>query len=329
MTKILLRLDAGAAGLGHAVRTSGLLALLDPRPEIVLAGQGEGLEAWFPGIRRLDCAGPEALVELCRSERPDALLFDLPRYEMDLFDALRDTGVPSICVDDWGGEVAADLVINGTVIDAYHRYPRVADTATILAGGRYTLIRPAFGQTPWSDPDDAGLVIVIGSGERARDWAHLLLDGDRAGWGPLTMIVGNAFPSRADFTASAARRGIEVRSGLDAARLAACLSRAALSLITGGMVVYEAMAVGVPAVVFPQLDNLVVEAEFLAAAGCIADLGPEGGMSWPVVSRTVSALLADRERRREMSRRQRAMVDGRGMERAAQAISRFLAERRP
>ena len=329
MTKILLRLDAGAAGLGHAVRTSGLLALLDPRPEIVLIGQGEGLEAWFPGLRRLNCPNPETLIELCRSERPDALLLDLPRYGTTLFDAVRETGVPSICIDDWGGEVAADLVINGTVIDAYHHYPRVPADATVLAGGAYTLIRPAFGQTPWTDPDETSLVIVIGSGERARDWAHLLLDGDRAGWGPVTMIVGSAFPDRADFTASAARRGIELRSGLDAASLASCLSQASLALITGGMVVYEALAVGVPAVVFPQLDNLVIEAEFLSTAGCIVDLGYEGGMSLPTVSKSVSALLSDRDRRREMSRRQRAMVDGRGMERAAQAISRFLVERRP
>jgi spore coat polysaccharide biosynthesis predicted glycosyltransferase SpsG len=269
------------------------------------------------------------LASLCRLERPDALLLDLPCYEADVFDTLRGTGIPLICIDDWGGPIAADLVINGTVIDAYHRYPNLPAGATALTGGAYTLIRPDFGRTTWTDLDDAGIVIVVGSGQRARDWAHLLLDGDRTGWGPVTMIVGSVFPRRAAFAAAAALRGIDVRGGLDAAALAACLSQAAVTLITGGMVVYEAMAVGVPAVVFPQLDNMIVEAGFLSAAGCILDLGFDAGMSPPVIGRTIDALLADRNLRREMSRRQRAMVDGKGMERAASAISRFLAEPRP
>ncbi|HMA50113.1 MAG TPA: hypothetical protein VKP60_10195 [Magnetospirillaceae bacterium] len=327
--KILVRLDAGEAGLGHAVRTSGLLAQLDPRPEIVLAGQGDGLEAWFPEAKRLDSTGPEPLAALCRTERPDAILLDLPRYEPDLFVALRGTGIPVICIDDWGGCVEADLVINGTVIDAYHQYPRLPAGAEALTGGAYTLIRPAFGQTSWTDPDTARTVIVIGSGDRARDWAHLLIEDDHAGWGPVTMIVGNAFRERAAFAESAARRGVELRGGLDAATLAFCLSQATVALITGGMVVYEAMAVGVPSVVFPQLDNLVIEAEFLSAAGCILDLGFEGGMSMPDVATSVDTLLSDRSLRRTMSRKQNALVDGKGMERAARAISQFLAEWRP
>lgn len=320
MTKLLVRLDAGPAGLGHAVRTSGLLARLEPRPDLVLAGQGEGLDAWFPGIRRVDCASPQDLAALCRGEKPDALLFDLPSYQPALFDAAG--GIPTICVDDWGGPMPADLAINGTVIGAYHHYPQAG---RVLAGGAYTLIRPAFGDTPWSDPAEASVVGVIGSGERARDWAHLLLDADRAGWGPTTLIVGNAFPDRAGFAAAAVKRGIEVRHGLDAASMASCLARSMVALITGGMVVYEALAVGVPAVVFPQLDNMLVETEFLSGAGCIVDLGFQGGMSRPAVSQAVSALIADRTQRREMSRRQTAMVDGKGLERAAQAVSRFLA----
>lgn len=323
--KLLLRLDAGSAGLGHAVRTAGLVDLLDPHPELLLVGRGEGLAEKFPAVRRCEEVDAESFASLCRRERPDAVLVDLPRYDAEFFKNLRRAGAPIICIDDWGGDVDADLVINGTVIDGYHHYPLLSSGA-VLSGGDYTLIRPQFGRTPWKDPVQPGVVVIVGSGERATEWAWRLLDIDRSGWGRTSMIVGGAFPDREEFASQAAARQIGFHHGLSGDELANRLSEATLTLITGGMVVYEAMAVGVPSVVFPQLRNLVVEAEFLSGLGCIEDLGFEGGMDPARVSASVSGLLADSGRRKQMSKRQRSLIDGRGMERAAKAISRFLQE---
>lgn len=327
--RLVIRLDAGVVGLGHAVRVSGILAALGPAVEPVLVGEGQGLADFFPDLPLLPPGRP--LSEICRDQRADALLIDLPVYPHGFFDDLRKISTPVICIDDVGGEIDADLIVNGTILDAYHRYPAARPGATKLLGGRYTLLRAAFAATPWTCPAAASLAIVIGSGERARDWAHWLLrpeviDPD---WGPVTLVVGSAFPDPGDLSRKADTIGVTLRQGLKAPEMADLLSTSPLCLITGGMIVYEALAVGVPAVVFPQLPNLIPEADWLGERGCIEDLGYDGGFQARTLRERVSHLLADPAARDAMSHRQRDLIDGRGTERAAAAIEALISGVKP
>lgn len=327
--KLLLRLDAGhRVGLGHAVRSAALVERLGRPVELVVAGNGEALAQFFPQARLCPLGDDgDDLVRLVAAERPDAVLVDVPHLAEDAWRRLGTAGHPVIAVDDEGGAVVADLVINGTVLDSYHHYPTVATSARLLLGPDYTLLRPAFAVTPWRDPEAAAVTIVVGGGERARDWAFRLMEADHTGWGAITMVVGSAFPDRPVLAEACECQGITLRHGLDAAGLAQLLARAQVALITGGMVLYECMAVGTPAVVFPQVPNLPPEAEWFAAKGCIIDLGYEGGMDMNTVSARVGALLADRVAARRMAAKARACVDGHGLERAAAAINELLEEK--
>ena len=329
MTKLLIRLDAGPVGLGHAVRVRGVVDLIAPRPDLVLAGAGDGLEDWFPGVRRVPVGGEADFAALCEAERPDAVLIDLPAYPAGLFATLRRQSIPILCIDDVGGEVDADLIVNGTVLDQYHHYPPVPPGGVRLIGGAYTLVRPAFGASPWTAPSRPAVAIVIGSGDRARDWAFRLLSPelDRRDWGSVTMVVGAAFRDRERLAEAVREAGVVLRHGLAAPELAGLLASASVALITGGMIVYEALAVGVPMVVFPQIENLIPEAAFLAAGGMIEDLGFGGGMKLDMVQAAIAGLTGDPARQQDMSRRQRSLIDGKGMERVAAAISHFLRER--
>ncbi len=319
-----MRIDGGAVGLGHAVRSSGVVNLLGDAVDLVLVGQGAGLERWFPAVPRIDPVRP--LAEICREQAADAVLLDIPHYPPGLFAELRRTGLPLICIDDMGGAIDADLVINGTVLQDYHSYPQVPAGSTLLLGPRYALIRLDFGRIRWAPPLRPNVLIVVGSGERAREWAYwLVTEGvDGTAWGSVTMVVGAAFPDFDVIAELGAQCGISLRCGLDAGALAHLLANASVALITGGMIVYEALAVGVPAVVFPLLANMLPEARWLAERGCILGLGGEGGMEAPTVRSAVGHLLSDHRAAEDMSRRQRSLVDGGGMERAARAIARLL-----
>lgn len=321
---ILVVLEAGhAIGLGHAVRVSGILRLLGPQHQVVIAGDGAQLDVMFPTARRMPHASPAAL---CETVAPDLLLIDRPGFDRAWWQALdaaaRD--IPVVVIDDYGGEFPADLVVNGTVLDEYHRYTGLRPGAQTLCGARYALVRPQFAQQPWTDPAQRSVLIVAGGGDAARDWALQLVSATLASWGKVGMIVGAAFPDRSVLEQACVRRGVTLESGVPVERMAQALSQAALAVTTGGMIVYEAVAAGVPALVFPQMDNLVDEARWFAGHGAVTDLGPAGGMNAGTVSRAVTALLGQRAARVAMSQRQRALVDGRGMLRAAAAIARLL-----
>jgi spore coat polysaccharide biosynthesis predicted glycosyltransferase SpsG len=279
--RLLLRIDAGhQLGFGHAVRSSALVDALASKTEMVVAGDDlDALAGFFPAAR-LHSVERDTLAAILESERPDAVLVDLRRHAPDLWSALRGPGRPVIAVDDEGGELTADLVINGAVPDAYHCYPALRPGGKALTGLSYTLLRPAFGTTPWRDPEAPSVAVVVGSGERARHWAFALVGDalDRTAWGKVSMAVGAAFPDIELLRQSCDHAGVRVLSGLDAPALTDLLTRSRVALITGGMIMCEALAVGAPAIVFPQVPNLIPEATWFAARGAIRDLGFDRGM---------------------------------------------------
>lgn len=330
---ILVRLDANhQIGLAHAIRVSAILDLLEVPHRITVAGAGELIADFFPGQQLLPASveDPDAFFSLIDAIRPDLILVDHPRPGHNFWRELSVSAgdIPIVAIDDEGGEVDANLVINGTVLDQYHHYPLLRPQPSLLLGREYALIRPVFGAAPWRNPREPSVVIVVGSADRARDWALQLMSGkvDLSNWGKVRVIVGRAFPDMARLQHDCDALGVSLESGLSGERMAEAMAQASVALITGGMIVYEALAVGVPAIVFPQIENLIPEARWFAQRGCIVDLGYEGGMDSGLISETVGRLLASPSERLAMSSSQRATIDGRGMVRAAQAIHGLLAD---
>jgi len=330
--RLLLRLDADyRTGLGHVVRTAALVGRLGSAHDITVCGSGAVIGGYFPGARWLDTDGlGDSLESLIDRLRPEAVLVDSPHLSAAMWRSAAERGVPLIAIDDVGGDVVADVVVNGTVLPEYHVYPQLATDAVVCTGPEYCLIRPEFARHPWQDPPSRDLVMVVGSGQRAHDWAFCLTGSTqlRSCCVAATLVVGGAFPDREVLAAQARRRNITLRHSLDADQLAELLAVARAAVVTGGMVVYECLAVGVPTVVFPQIENLVPEARWLAKRGLVRDLGFSGGFRVDGMIDIVDGLLSERQAARELSRSARALIDGRGIERAAAVIDRFLRERR-
>lgn len=327
---LLLRLDADhETGMGHGVRTRNLLSRLKTPLRLAVAGRGEVLAQLFPDAHRVEGATPQALEQAAAAIGARACLSDPPRFDPDAWRTIKDTlKLPAALIDDFGGPFPADLVINGTVIPDYHSYPAAPAGAKLLCGPAYALIHPAFGLSPWEPPEKRRVAIVVGGGDRALAWARMLFSGslDLSSWGEVVVVFGNAFPAFGELQSKAQALGAEARRGLSSEELAMLLAGSSAALVTGGMVAYECMAVGVPTVVFPQVENLIGEAAWFAAQGCAIDLGFDGGLSEGAVAAAVGELLGNGERALSLSRRARSVVDGRGMDRAAAALDDFLAE---
>lgn len=329
--RVLIRLDADhSIGMAHAVRTAALLDLLATPCERVIAGRDEKLKDVFSGCTIIDPdhQSPDRLRRVIGETEPDMVVVDHPGHSPLLWREVRAaTNSPVVAIDDEGGDIDADLIINGAILEEYHRYRGTPPGVRILTGVEFALIRPAFGKTPWTPSPGRSVMIVVGSGDRAARWALMIAsDGvDMSGWGEVSMVVGAAFPVFDELDGQCGRTGIRLGRGLSSNELAAALSKASAALITGGMIVYETLAVGTPAVVFPQIENLIPEARRFAAERCIIDLGYEGGMDGEKIKTAVNGLLDDPLRASAMSLKQRSTVDGLGMERAARAIDDLLS----
>ncbi len=335
---ILIRLDADHhVGLAHAIRIAKILSLVKSKFECHLIGNLSHYDNFFDSGTQIHPLPSEEtseqekaliVVETATRIGADILVVDQPHLTKISWDIFARSFLPVIAIDDEGGPVRADLIFNGTILNAYHQYPDMVTDSAIHCGGDYALINPCFGETQWSDPVEKGLITVIGSGDRACAWAIALTDPD----GPLsaletvqrTMIVGAAFPQIAQLEKNCNDCNINLHQGLDQPAMAKMLSQHSLGLITGGMIVYESLAAGLPVIVFPQEKNLPPEAHFFSQQNSIIDLEYDGGMDMELVGRKIKKMMDSREKRLTLSRNARQLIDGKGMLRTVEALDLFF-----
>jgi len=319
----ILRVDADSRiGYGHAVRTAALLSAL-PAGETLICGKVERFETLFPGARQIDApTNPAECCEVMASQATDVLICDSPLLDDTFWQAITNWNIaPVVAIDDYGGMVDADLILNGTVLPEYHFYPALRPGGRTCCGGAYALLRPYFRQHAWTEPNEACITVVAGSGLRAARWVSSLLDGGCLnGWtARVQLVVGWGFYDVA-LLERARRANIAVSQGLDGRKLAELLAESTLLLATGGMIVYEALAAGVPSIIFPQEDNMIAEAAWFGQHGGIVNLGVDGGWSSVEVRSALALVFNNPERRLQLSASGRLLVDGKGVQRAATEI---------
>lgn len=331
MTSLIIRVDAvHETGLAHAARCSRLIDLLPERPRVHVLGQGETLSEFFPYDKIVPLKGPVDvfLKALVIETEADAVLVDQPTHDPVLWSALD--ALPQLkrlMVDDFGSDAPADLVINGTVIEDYHRYPNLRTGGHALCGGEYALIAPVFAKSRHEDARKGPVIAICGGGDRAADWAMQLAEHGPAlaKPHPFIMIVGSSFPDFEGLKRMTVLNGGIAKQGLPVHQIASHLARAPAAIMTGGMVVYEALAAGVPSIVFPQLENLIPEIDWFAERGALINLGFENGDDIPAVSEQLKALLGDPPKAAALSQKGPELIDGLGMTRAAEAITQMLS----
>ena len=89
---------------------------------------------------------------------------------------------------------------------------------------------------------------------------------------------------------------------------------------SGGMSVYEIAALGTPGIVLAQNAREERRMREFARHGTVEYLGLGTEVEEAELAQAVRALLGDVERRRQMSGRGRALVDGLGAKRAAEKV---------
>ena len=331
MTSLIIRVDAvHETGLAHAARCSRLIDLLPERPRVHVLGQGEALSEFFPYDKIVPLKGPVDvfLKALVIETEADAVLVDQPVHDPVLWSALD--ALPQLkrlLVDDFGSDAPADLVFNGTVIEDYHRYPNLRSGGQALCGGEYALIAPVFAKSRHDDARKGPVIAICGGGDRAADWAMQLAEHGPAlaKPHPFIMIVGSSFPDFEGLKRMTVLNGGIAKQGLPVHQIASHLARAPAAIMTGGMVVYEALAAGVPSIVFPQLENLIPEIDWFAERGALINLGFENGDDITAVSEQLKSLLADPAKAAALSAKGPELIDGLGMTRAAEAINQMLS----
>jgi UDP-2,4-diacetamido-2,4,6-trideoxy-beta-L-altropyranose hydrolase len=322
--RALLCADCGSGvGLGHLERMLALADALKPDVEVVLlVPQGDqALHQRVTDRGHAVIAAPgdaanrvESMVETVASFA--AVVLDGYVFDVALQRRLR-TRAPLVVVDDLQLPVDCDLAVNPS---PGGEDLRPAGATTFLGGAAYALIRAAIvgardlairgGREPRTVLVSTGATDLAEIGSAVT--ADLLA---RDGTVEVMRVIGP------DSGSPARNHGSRERLLVAPPDLAHALATCTVYVGAAGTTAVQAACVGTPAVITAAVPNQETQAKALACAGCavVADTAQMAG--------ACLSLLDDPDARATMATRGRALVDGLGAARVAEAIRHLGAAR--
>jgi spore coat polysaccharide biosynthesis predicted glycosyltransferase SpsG len=312
---VLFRAAAGPRiGFGHLVRSQRLSTALGiPAVVAIDAGSRAVNAASVLGCRIV--AG--ARTNLLRTLAPSLLVVDhpTPRAANPWIREARKRGIPTASIHDLGiAPCDSDVSIDGTIA------PGPMD----LAGVKYAILDPELRRVRHSRRSQTPPVVLIafGGGHR-KQLARALARAIVAQRPDVEVRIAGGFGA---IETRPAERGITLVS--QRASLAQEYRNASVAVLAGGISLYEACSVGLPAIGVAVVKAQRPTIAGLARSGAVVDGGSAPAGVAPTakrIARLVGELLDDAGRRRRLTRSATRLIDGRGVERVAAVLKRLAS----
>ncbi|MFC7491559.1 MULTISPECIES: PseG/SpsG family protein [unclassified Knoellia] len=334
-----LRCDASpATGVGHLARCLALADELGTRAvTVTLLGRIDGAPWLVRAVadRGLDVVpapdDPVELASLCADLGLDGLVLDGYTLDPGSGRAARDAGLTVLALRDgpFGAAQSADIHLEQNL--GATPVETLTTGELSLAGVEFALLRDdvlrhrrdlAAPSEPYSPPSPPKVLAFFG-GTDAAGAAPTVASLVLATALPLELTVVAATPEIADELTAlelpAHQRLVVIAPTPEIAALAA---GADLVVTASGSSVGELLAIGSPTAVLTVADNQLVGYTTLVEHGVVAPLGSLDALRHDADAATTQLreLLSSPEARLGLARRGRALVDGRGRERVADAL---------
>ena len=341
----LIRVDGSdTIGMGHVMRclylARELFRVAQCRLVFVMRQLPMG-SAWverqgYPVVSIPADAGPADEVACVRDviahERPAFVVTDLRALTPGLVEAVKADGVMCVTIDEWGDRaVSTDILTNGTVVLAWHRYELEGDVRCLI-GGRYALLDQQFVRAhdaPRRPHDGSARVLVALGGDDPFDLTSKAVESLELVRGPLAgiIVIGPAFTNQARIRdlVSSSRHRYEVHENTN--RMADLMLWADVAITAGGLIALELACTGTAGLIVCEVDHQLDTAAVLESYGAALNLGLGDRLDPSELAASVTRLLEDPRRREAMSQAGRRLIDGRGCCRLAEAIVGALRAR--
>lgn len=319
---------AAQSGMGHLYRARNLAAalrpdfevlmLIDEAPAAFLTLLDNDAIAWRRF--RLRSPGPTPITD-------QVMIFDSYRFDAADFASARRLGNLVVAIDDLAlADFDCDLVLSPGPQNRETDY-RASAGCRFLLGPEYALINPCFYAESYrfkplvrrlfvgfggSDPGDVTSFVVGALGQTGIE-IEVLIGPEYRHFDRLQAVMGPK---------------IRLHHGLPQAEVARLMAQCDAGVSGGGTMCLEAAAVGLPAILFPAVDNHRRPCLAMAEQGLAAYGGDIPELRSADFRRTVEGFLGDADKRQAIHRRTREIFREPGVARVATEISALAAVRR-
>ncbi len=305
------------AGGGHMSRCINLARALQPSCAIAFALAADAAPQWHA---QLCDEGIDIVGDGTRSDAAVAVLDGYKLQSRDVEDWKRNART-LVMIEDLGRHFAGvDLCIS-------FAGPPPAG-ARVLAGPQFALLDARYARPVKPQSGDAGGVLVTCGLRDSAGLTGFYLDALARCGGisgkAITVVLGSAAPHRDSVQRQAQDLG--ARLLFDVTDMAALYDDAGLVLGAGGMSLFERMARGRASVTIVAAENQAYAAAQMAKLGGTLLAGNVETINTAAMTKSIAALLVDREARAKMGNLARQAIDGLGTERVAREILALTAD---
>jgi spore coat polysaccharide biosynthesis predicted glycosyltransferase SpsG/CMP-N-acetylneuraminic acid synthetase len=328
--RILFRADGSTAmGMGHVYRSMAIAAALRDGSQaeiafLMSADHADGIRTvsrqGYP-VRVAGDARLDTYLEHIRDFSPAILVNDLPALEDRYLRALAHIGATTVNLVDTLDDLERVEHYKQVIVSVMNE--ERATPEGFYGGPEFAILRSHFQGREKEIRETPRLVLLTFGGS---DPQALTLKAARALQAlpagiELLAVAGPAFSYRQEFEALRQTLSRKVTLIHEAGgHIADLMLEADVVVCSGGMSVYEIAALGTPGIVLGQ--NLREEKRMreFQHHGSVEYLGLGSDVDEAALASAVGLLLQQPERRRQMSAKGRALVDGLGAARAAEVV---------
>jgi UDP-2,4-diacetamido-2,4,6-trideoxy-beta-L-altropyranose hydrolase len=242
---------------------------------------------------------------------------------------IKASGQHLLAIDDYGhaDHHYADFVLNQN-LDAHERFYASRESYTqLLLGTRYSLLRREFfNWRGWKrEIPRVGLKILVTLGGSDPDNVSLkvlqALQHVRMNDLEAVIVLGASNPHYPQLQAAVQESRISISLQSNVTRMPELMAWADVAISAAGITAWELTFMGVPSLFLIQADNQRGTAESLDALGVARNLGRPADLSCNKIASEILNLLVAAEKRTEMARCGRELVDANGATRVLMHLS--------
>ena len=314
--RILLRVAAGPRlGFGHLVRARTLTRVLDAEIRVSVRGTPRIINIAAQMALPLVTGSIEAALA---DSTIDLVVIDDPsrREGLRVLRRARRMGHAVASIHDRGiAPLPSDLAIDGSIC------PGIVPATRLLAGATYALLDPSIASRGARSRVKGRVLVTLGGGPRAQlarmIAAHVVKQQPAA-----EVRLAGGWTTQSDRTGLPARTAWLTSSALLHRELRTC----EVAVVAGGMTLYEAVAVGTPAVAVSVVPAQRHAVRAFSRVGATLDGGLARATPTAVrrsarhVAGLVARLLCEAPLRTRIASKGPRLVDGRGAARVASAL---------
>jgi UDP-2,4-diacetamido-2,4,6-trideoxy-beta-L-altropyranose hydrolase len=321
-------------GLGHVVRCLTLARALNGFKKIYWIREDEALRRVLGNLDAIiipSRIGWQEEITYLRDEfdieKPAALVVDLLIYPNAYLESLKQESIKLITLHETERECAhSDLLINYNTFKGFSTISNIAEDGKCLGPSFIIFKESARRMKPRQTQPEAKKIIITMGGSDPNGLSLEVIEAlkDLPEDIKVMLHLGPAFKLRKEVEELLISLSRRIHLLENVADLAYFMVEADIAIAAGGNTMYELCYLGVPSVIVSQNSHQLEFADSLDEQGAVISMGIYNDVNRKLIYETTLGLVKNYDKRRSMSERGRALIDGKGVERIVGRIKHLL-----